>query len=190
MRALLWIGLPLVLVQGCAGSPVGEQLERSFDSPSVLVPEREEAGARSNTTSNVEAASKREPKPKPVAVAQPPSAQGGDKDTVAASDTVAEDDNEGIDSKPADPQVKISTPGGGNTSTPQPAGAPGQDPQPYRITIRLAGADPAAPAEAVTRALRGSDVRFAVERIERIEAATTTPAPLTAPTLAPPPTAP
>ena len=39
----------------------------------------------------------------------------------------------------------------------------------YRITIRLAGADPAAPAEAVTRALREADVGFAVERIERVE---------------------
>ena len=43
-----------------------------------------------------------------------------------------------------------------------------QPPAPYRITIRLAGADPAAPAEAVTRALRKSDVVFSVERIERI----------------------
>ena len=43
-----------------------------------------------------------------------------------------------------------------------------QPPAPYRITIRLAGADPAAPAEAVTRALRQSDVVFSVERIERI----------------------
>ena len=41
--------------------------------------------------------------------------------------------------------------------------------EPYRITIRLAGADPAAPAEAVTRALREADVGFAVERIERVE---------------------
>ena len=40
--------------------------------------------------------------------------------------------------------------------------------EPYRITIRLAGADPAAPAEAVTRALRQSDVTFSVERIERV----------------------
>ena len=44
-----------------------------------------------------------------------------------------------------------------------------QPPAPYRITIRLAGADPAAPAEAVTRALRDADVGFAVERIERVE---------------------
>ena len=44
-----------------------------------------------------------------------------------------------------------------------------QPPAPYRIPIRLAGADPAAPAEAVTRALRDADVGFAAERIERVE---------------------
>ena len=42
-----------------------------------------------------------------------------------------------------------------------------QPPAPYRITIRF-GADPAVPAEAVTRALRQSEVVFSVERIERI----------------------
>ena len=44
-----------------------------------------------------------------------------------------------------------------------------EEAEPYRITIRLSGADPSAPAEAVTRALRNADVRFAVERIERIQ---------------------
>ncbi|QNJ02367.1 hypothetical protein SynPROSU1_00751 [Synechococcus sp. PROS-U-1] len=53
--------------------------------------------------------------------------------------------------------------------TPRPAAAQPQPQAPYRITIRLAGADPAAPAEAVTRALREADVGFAVERIERVE---------------------
>ncbi len=42
-------------------------------------------------------------------------------------------------------------------------------PHPYRITIQLSGADPSAPAEAVTEALRMSGVTFEVERIERID---------------------
>ena len=46
--------------------------------------------------------------------------------------------------------------------------APRQPLAPYRITIRLSGADPAAPAEAVTQALRSSAVDFMVERIERV----------------------
>ena len=57
-------------------------------------------------------------------------------------------------------------------------------PAPYRITIQLPSADPAAPAEAVTEALRAAGVSFEVEMIERVGAAAT-PAP--APTVTPAP---
>jgi cell wall-associated NlpC family hydrolase len=55
-------------------------------------------------------------------------------------------------------------------------------PAPYRITLRLPGADPAAPAEAVTEALRAAGVSFEVEMIERVRsdgaaAPSSTPAP-------------
>ena len=43
------------------------------------------------------------------------------------------------------------------------------NPQPYRIIIRLSGANPAAPAETVTEALRKAGVRFEVEKIERFD---------------------
>ena len=39
---------------------------------------------------------------------------------------------------------------------------------PYRITIRLSSADPAAPAEGVTDALRKAGIGFEVETIEKI----------------------
>ena len=42
------------------------------------------------------------------------------------------------------------------------------NPQPYRITIKLSGANPSAPAEGVTDALRNAGVKFEVEKIERI----------------------
>ncbi len=42
-------------------------------------------------------------------------------------------------------------------------------PQPYRIIIRLSGANPSAPAETVTQALRNAGILFEVERIERFE---------------------
>ena len=58
--------------------------------------------------------------------------------------------------KDADPVVETVRP------------TPRQPLAPYRITIRLAGADPSAPAEAVTQALRSSAVDFMVERIERV----------------------
>ena len=41
------------------------------------------------------------------------------------------------------------------------------NPQPYRIILRLSGANPAAPAETVTEALRKAGVQFEVEKIER-----------------------
>ena len=42
-------------------------------------------------------------------------------------------------------------------------------PQPYRITIKLSGANPSAPAETVTNALRKAGVQFEVEKIERFD---------------------
>ena len=42
-------------------------------------------------------------------------------------------------------------------------------PQPYRITIKLSKANPSAPAEVVTKALRAAGVSFEVEMIERID---------------------
>ena len=165
MRALLWFGLPLVLVQGCAGSPVGEQLERSFDSPSTPVSESEEAGEKP------ESVAVPQPSIKPVLSTDAVDVPKADvpKADVPKVDVPEVDDAEVTESKPADPPVKTSLSVEDNASTPESAGTSEQAPQPYRITIRLSAADPAAPAEAVTRALRGSDVRFAVERIERIE---------------------
>ena len=42
-------------------------------------------------------------------------------------------------------------------------------PQPYRVTIKLSAANPSAPAETVTKALRLAGVEFEVEMIELIE---------------------
>ena len=42
-------------------------------------------------------------------------------------------------------------------------------PQPYRIILKLSGANPAAPAETVTEALRKAGVQFEVEKIERFD---------------------
>ena len=43
------------------------------------------------------------------------------------------------------------------------------NPQPYRIILRLSGANPSAPAETVTEALRAAGVQFEVEKIERFD---------------------
>ena len=66
----------------------------------------------------------------------------------------------------------------------KPAAVNPSKPAPYRITIQLPSADPAAPAEAVTEALRAAGVSFEVEMIERVGAAAT---PAAAPTVTPAP---
>ena len=62
----------------------------------------------------------------------------------------------------AQPSVPAATP---------PASKPKNQPttpSPYRVTIKLPAADPSAPAEVVTEALRAAGVAFEVETIERI----------------------
>jgi hypothetical protein len=52
---------------------------------------------------------------------------------------------------------------------------------PYRLTLRLPAVDPAAPAEAVTKALRSAGLAFEVEKIERVPASAVHSAPMSAP---------
>ena len=150
MLRWLWL-LALVLVQGCAGSPLAEQFERSFD-PEV-------AGVQSYS-----------PPPEARAVDIPP-------DQLKAKDPTPAEDNEAVDedkvqARQPDPipdkPVKVTE----QTKDPVPevVSAPTPRPSlPYRVTIRLSGADPSAPAEAVTRALRDASVAFSVERIEAVD---------------------
>ena len=135
MHRLVWL-LPLALLQACAGSPVAEQLQRSFESPELTATEADAPIPEQRQV---------------VDPAQIDRSQVVDEEaaTKADTDTDTDTDVDGIDVQ-------------------QPMSKSLQPPAPYRITIRLAGADPAAPAEAVTRALRQSEVVFSVERIERI----------------------
>ena len=146
MTRLLWL-LPVGLLQACAGTPVAEQLERSFvvpeDRPTQVAPVQ---ASETVPTGDRPAGSAPE-------VASP---AGSSVPTPTPTPTAAGTD-------PQDSQDPLPE------FTPRPAAAQPQPQAPYRITIRLAGADPAAPAEAVTRALREADVGFAVERIERVE---------------------
>ena len=139
MARLLWL-LPVGLLQACAGTPVAEQLERSFAVPEER-PAQPAAPIPASETSPMQTtpAADRPAEPAPKAASRPE----------------PQDAEEPEESVPEEKQ--------------RPATAQRLPQAPYRITIRLAGADPAAPAEAVTRALREADVGFAVERIERVE---------------------
>ncbi|MAX88143.1 MAG: hypothetical protein CMO00_00720 [Synechococcus sp. SAT82] len=146
MRRWVWL-LPLVLLQACAGTPLADQLEQSFTT--LDGEPQPESGPSSSTQPDTAV---------PVIQAAPVD------EPVETSARVS-------GQKDADPVVETSPPETvpPKTVPPQPVRTmPRQPLAPYRITIRLAGADPAAPAEAVTQALRSSAVDFMVERIERV----------------------
>ena len=157
VQRLTWL-VPLVLLQGCAGTPLAERLERSFGSVDTVV---ETQPARSDDTT---------PTGSKIKDSASPAADGSDLNN---PDGVLKKGTATTKSPEPSVELEISAPSPSSQSAsnpPKPKSPPSNQPQePYRITIRLSGADPAAPAEAVTRVLRNADVRFAVERIERIQ---------------------
>ena len=134
VQRLTWL-VPLVLLQGCAGTPLAERLETSFGA--------QDAALLTAPDTVVERQAARSVQANPTGSAI--------KDSVIPATELPEVETSASNPTPSDPP---------SSNQPQ---------EPYRITIRLSGADPAAPAEAVTRVLRNADVSFAVERIERIQ---------------------
>ena len=134
VQRLTWL-VPLVLLQGCAGTPLAERLETSFGAQDAALLTAPDTVVERQAARSVQA----NPTGSAINDSVSPVAELPDVETSASNPT------------PSDPP---------SSNQPQ---------EPYRITIRLSGADPAAPAEAVTRVLRNADVSFAVERIERIQ---------------------
>ena len=162
VQRLTWL-VPLVLLQGCAGTPLAERLERSFGSVDTVV---ETQPARSDDTT---------PTGSKIKDSASPAADGSDLNNPdgvlkkGTATTKAPETSAALEtSAPSPSSQSPSNPTASNPAKPN-SPASIQPQEPYRITIRLSGADPAAPAEAVTRVLRNADVRFAVERIERIQ---------------------
>ena len=125
MAPLRWGSLLLLagVLAGCQGTPLGDQLSRSFSDPLPATPASPPAAAPAPAakTESVAAAPKPAPKQDPA---------------------------------PAAPRRS----------------AP---PAPYRVTIKLPAADPSAPAEVLTQALRAAGLAFEVETIERVSNGTT-----------------
>lgn len=135
----LVMGLGLaVAVAGCSGTPLGERLSASFP----------QAGGGSAPQ-----AAPATPAPSPAP--GPPSAG-----------SAAPTPGPPAAPKPTRPAERSQGPSPRPASQPAPA-AKALPPAPYRLTLRLPAADPAAPAEAVTQALRAAGVSFEVERIEQ-----------------------
>ena len=143
VQRLTWL-VPLVLLQGCAGTPLAERLETSFGAqdaalltaPDTVVERQAARSVQANPTDS--------------------DSDSGIKDSVRPAAELPDAETSASNPIPSNP-------------TPSDPPSSNQPQEPYRITIRLSGADPAAPAEAVTRVLRNADVSFAVERIERIQ---------------------
>ena len=144
VQRLTWL-VPLVLLQGCAGTPLAERLETSFGTQDAALLTAPDKVVESQAARSVQA----NPTGSVIKDSVSPAADLPDAET-SASNPIASD------------PIPSDSPSSKPPSSNQPQ-------EPYRITIRLSGADPAAPAEAVTRVLRNADVSFAVERIERIQ---------------------
>jgi hypothetical protein len=166
MRAR-WLLMPLLLaLQACSGTTFGERLADSFDSPGAPAAAEETASSKVEQEANSavkepERAEDQPVKNKATAAKTPKSktskAQTSEAQTSEAK-TSEQEDEERDPSEAKTPQEKTNV---------QPNPIPAE-PRPYRITIRLAAADPAAPAESVTDALRRAGIGFEVETIEKI----------------------
>ncbi|SAY39009.1 hypothetical protein [Candidatus Synechococcus spongiarum] len=128
-----------LLCIGCSGTPLGDQLTERLSEPDDPVEETAvPTGAAVNTPTGEQ-------------LTEQPSEPG---------DPVE-------DSSPANPTA--TNPAAATSQAPAlVTTTPPLNPTPYRLLLRLPAADPAAPAEAVTQALRAAGILFEVETIERL----------------------
>jgi hypothetical protein len=144
----------VLLLGGCSGTPFGEQLSRSFSTPPAAAPLAEQsAPSTTNTTAqNTTDQSNRD--------------QSNYTDQASKADRTQNPD---LGNNP-DPS-KLAKSSGTKAKAPAAKVLPAPvtlAPAPYRVTIKLPAADPSAPAEAVTKALRSAGLSFEVETIERV----------------------
>ena len=172
------------LLGGCANNPIARQLAASFDTPAPTPAPSPGAGspqAAGGAAPQANSAAQGQAGANPAAgitgapplvppsgiVAGPGTGPKPDQKASSAAGAAAagpgakpgaKGNAQGAASGSASPQAPAKP----RASTPSPAAAP------YRVTLKLPGADPSAPAEVVTRALRAAGVPFEVETIERI----------------------
>lgn len=148
--------LALMAVQACDGTPFGQQLSDSFDGSSS---ESSSGNPPPSVQSRVESV-----KEEPVERATVKEASG--KDNPIKNDSIKEVSDKEDSGKEATVNAEAAESETVKTeATPQPSTSARR--LPYRITLRLFSADPAAPAEGVTRALRKAGIGFEVETIEK-----------------------
>ena len=145
----------LMLLQACDGTPFGQRLSESFDSQAGDVsPGRSQADPDTSVV-----ADKGEQQSKV-------NENENDKPTASVSkdaNATESDESERKSEREQSPAPAVAT------DSPKPRSTPERT-LPYRIMIRLSAADPAAPAEGVTEALRRAGIGFEVETIEKVPA--------------------
>ena len=147
----------LMLLQACDGTPFGQRLSESFDSQAGDV---SPAGTQADPDTSVVAykgkqQSKVNENDKPTASVS--------KDANATESDESERQSDRKSDREQSPAPAVAT------DSPKPRSTPERT-LPYRIMIRLSAADPAAPAEGVTEALRRAGIGFEVETIEKVPA--------------------
>ena len=162
--------LPLVmLLQACSSTPFGQQLSESFDGQDAAdlpTAAGSQAAASQVAASQPQQAEAKETKDD---LADRPAEQETPQDQTSAERQQNSSDKPvpTADVQPKDLQPTDAQPTNVQSAT---ARAVPERTRPYRITIRLSAADPAAPAEGVTEALRRAGIGFEVETIEKVPA--------------------
>ena len=145
----------LMLLQACDGTPFGQRLSESFDSQAGDV---SPAGTQADPDTSV-VADKGEQQSKVNENDKPTASVSKDADATESDESERQSDRKSEQS----PAPAVAT------DSPKPRSTPERT-LPYRIMIRLSAADPAAPAEGVTEALRRAGIGFEVETIEKVPA--------------------
>ena len=142
----------LMLLQACDGTPFGQRLSESFDSQAGEV---SPAGTQADPDTSV------------VADKGEQQAKVNENENDKPKASVNKDGEATESQRKSEREQSPATTAG--TDRPEPRPTPERT-LPYRIMIRLSAADPAAPAEGVTEALRRAGIGFEVETIEKVPA--------------------
>jgi hypothetical protein len=117
VQRLTWL-VPLVLLQGCAGTPLAERLETSFGAQGAALLTAPDTVVERQAARSVQA--------------NPTDSDSAIKDSVSPAAELPDAETSASNPIPSNP-------------TPSDPPSSNQPQEPYRITIRLSGADPAAP---------------------------------------------
>ena len=134
----LFLIVTLFPLQSCSNTAIGEKLENSFDTPqNPIISETNIKSKKQNEIPKITSRTKNEKKK-----IEKDFWENNNENSISNKDRLSKKSSISI-------KKTIFTP------------------QPYRIILRLSGANPSAPAETVTKALRKAGVQFEVEKIER-----------------------